>query len=95
MSKTIKNKIFAIRSHRGTTLPGFFPATNNAAYPIKLNGRTIIPMTNPIIISVESSSWFSIHLKNNPRKLSRKANPHIKASLDKNNSQRINEFRVK
>jgi len=62
---------------------------------MSVSGTTKSPITKPIIITVEemASSWVQSHTCNDKER--RKQIPQIKANLDKNNSQRINDFRLK
>ena len=60
-----------------------------------VNGTTNIPITKPIIITVEEIASMLSLLFNNKAKESKKQIPQIKDNLDKNNSRRIGDFRLK
>jgi hypothetical protein len=53
------------------------------------------PITKPIIITVEDMASMFDLFHNCKARERRKQNPHMKASFDKNNSQRMGDFRVK
>jgi hypothetical protein len=58
-------------------------------------GNNTIPMTIPIVITVEEkTSLISVFTIDNTSQISMQM-PDIKASRDKNKSQRMDEFRVK
>lgn len=58
-------------------------------------GNNTIPMTIPIVITVEEkTSLISVFTIENTSQISMQM-PDIKASRDKNKSQRMDEFRVK
>lgn len=58
-------------------------------------GNNTIPMTIPIVITVEEkTSLISVFTIDNTSQISMQM-PDIKASRDKNKSQRMGEFRVK
>lgn len=58
-------------------------------------GNNTIPITIPIVITVEEkTSLISVFTIDNTSQISMQM-PDIKASRDKNKSQRMDEFRVK
>ena len=76
-------------SQRGTILAGFFRASHKTRYHSRVTGTMIIPIKKPMVMMVETrlSSFTQSHIRSD--KVSRKKSPQIKASLDKNKSQRI------